>query len=323
MLRTYLIPGNSFTGMVKLMVKNLSKNYKDKRSKSSSALKNVSLDLDINGIFTLIGRNGAGKTTFIRIVSTELLPTSGKVYLDGVDIVKNPKDIRDRIAVIPQEAELIPWMTARENIYAYLLWRGFSFGEANERTNAVLNRFKLEKYADKLPRKLSGGTKRKVLVALVISSNAKIIFLDEPTTGLDPISRRELWSILSELKKEHLIILTTHYLEEAEELSDYIIILNKGKLVKAGTINDIRTAIGYPYAIKIFGGFDKKIRLSGKVVKKNDGTFQVFSDEKSANNLAKRLIRKKVKFSINPTSLEDIFYMLIGDINREEENENE
>jgi ABC-2 type transport system ATP-binding protein len=323
MLRTYLIPGNSFTGMVKLMVKNLSKNYKDKRSKSSSALKNVSLDLDINGIFTLIGRNGAGKTTFIRIVSTELLPTSGKVYLDGVDIVKNPKDIRDRIAVIPQEAELIPWMTARENIYAYLLWRGFSFGEANERTNAVLNRFKLEKYADKLPRKLSGGTKRKVLVALVISSNAKIIFLDEPTTGLDPISRRELWSILSELKKEHLIILTTHYLEEAEELSDYIIILNKGKLVKAGTINDIRTAIGYPYAIKIFGGFDKKIRLSGKVVKKNDGTFQVFSDEKSANNLAKRLIRKKVKFSINPTSLEDIFYMLVGDINREEENENE
>ena len=308
--------------MVKLIIKNLSKSYVDKKSKSLSALKKVSLDLDINGIFTLIGRNGAGKTTFIRIVSTELLPTSGKVYLDGVDVVKNPKEIRERIAVIPQEAALIPWMTARENIFAYLLWRGLSFKEAKERTNTVLTRFKLEKYADKLPRKLSGGTKRKVLVALVISSNAKIIFLDEPTTGLDPISRRELWEVLTELKKEHLVILTTHYLEEAEELSDYIIILNKGKLVKAGSINNIRDAIGYPYAIKIFKGFNKKIRLNGKVVKKNDGTFQVFSDERTANNLAKKLIKTKVKFSINPTSLEDIFYMLVGDIDKGEENEN-
>ncbi|EEZ92561.1 MAG: ABC transporter related protein [Candidatus Parvarchaeum acidiphilum ARMAN-4] len=308
--------------MVKLIIKNLSKSYVDKKSKSLSALKKVSLNLDINGIFTLIGRNGAGKTTFIRIVSTELLPTSGKVYLDGVDVVKNPKEIRERIAVIPQEAALIPWMTARENIFAYLLWRGLSFKEAKERTNTVLTRFKLEKYADKLPRKLSGGTKRKVLVALVISSNAKIIFLDEPTTGLDPISRRELWEVLTELKKEHLVILTTHYLEEAEELSDYIIILNKGKLVKAGSINNIRDAIGYPYAIKIFKGFNKKIRLNGKVVKKNDGTFQVFSDERTANNLAKKLIKTKVKFSINPTSLEDIFYMLVGDIDKGEENEN-
>ncbi|MCL4372713.1 ABC transporter ATP-binding protein [Candidatus Parvarchaeota archaeon] len=308
--------------MVKLIIRNLSKIYKDKRGKRSSALKNVSLNLDINGIFTLIGRNGAGKTTFIRIVSTELLPTAGKVYLDGVDVVKNPKEIRERIAVIPQEAELIPWMTARENIYAYLLWRGFSFKEAKKRTNTIIFRFKLEKYADKLPRKLSGGTKRKVLVALVISSNAKIIFLDEPTTGLDPISRKELWSVLNDLKKEHLIILTTHYLEEAEELSDYIIILNKGKLVKSGTINDIRDAIGYPYAIKIFKGFKKNIRLTGKVVKKNDGTFQIFSDEITANNLAKKLINRKVKFSINPTSLEDIFYMLVGDINKGEEHEN-
>ncbi len=301
--------------MVKFTISNLSKRYDDKNGKKLTALKNVSLNLDIHGIFTLIGRNGAGKTTFIRILSTELSPSSGNVYIDGVDVVKNPKEIRNDIAVIPQEAELIPWMTARENIYAYLLWRGFNFKEAKEKTNAIIARFKLEKYADKLPRKLSGGTKRKVLVALVISSNAKIIFLDEPTTGLDPISRRELWNILNELKEEHIVILTTHYLEEAEELSDYIAILNKGKLVKIGTINTIRDEVGYPYAIKIFGGFDNKTKLHGKVVKKSDGTLQVFSDEKSANNLAKKLIKKRIKFSINPTSLEDIFYMLAGDIN--------
>ncbi|MCL4406862.1 ABC transporter ATP-binding protein [Candidatus Parvarchaeota archaeon] len=301
--------------MVKFTISNLSKRYDDKNGKKLTALKNVSLNLDVHGIFTLIGRNGAGKTTFIRILSTELSPSSGNVYIDGVDVVKNPKEIRNNIAVIPQEAQLIPWMTARENIYAYLLWRGFNFKEAKEKTNAIIARFKLEKYADKLPRKLSGGTKRKVLVALVISSNAKIIFLDEPTTGLDPISRRELWNILNELKEEHIVILTTHYLEEAEELSDYIAILNKGKLVKIGTINTIRDEIGYPYAIKIFGGFDNKTKLHGKVVKKSDGTLQVFSDEKSANNLAKKLIKKRIKFSINPTSLEDIFYMLAGDIN--------
>lgn len=301
--------------MVKFTISNLSKRYDDKKGKKSTALRNVSLDIDLNGIFTLIGRNGAGKTTFIRILSTELSPTSGSVYINGIDVVKNPKQIRNMIAVIPQEAQLIPWMTARENIYAYLLWRGFGFREAREKTKAMIARFKLEKYVDKLPRKLSGGTKRKVLVALVISSNAKIIFLDEPTTGLDPISRRELWSILNELKKEHIVILTTHYLEEAEELSDYIAILNKGKLVKIGTINTIRNEIGYPYAIKIFGGFDNKTKLPGKVVRKSDGTLQVFSDEKSANNLAKKLIKNRVKFSINPTSLEDIFYMLAGDIN--------
>ena len=301
--------------MVKFTISNLSKRYDDKNGKKLTALKNVSLNLDVHGIFTLIGRNGAGKTTFIRILSTELSPSSGNVYIDGVDVVKNPKEIRNNIAVIPQEAQLIPWMTARENIYAYLLWRGFNFKEAKEKTNAIIARFKLEKYADKLPRKLSGGTKRKVLVALVISSNAKIIFLDEPTTGLDPISRRELWNILNELKEEHIVILTTHYLEEAEELSDYIAILNKGKLVKIGTINTIRDEVGYPYAIKIFGGFDNKTKLHGKVVKKSDGTLQVFSDEKSANNLAKKLIKKRIKFSINPTSLEDIFYMLAGDIN--------
>ena len=309
--------------MVRLLVKGLSKQYKgNKKKKKELALKNINLDLDLNGIFTLIGRNGAGKTTFIRILATELSPTRGEVFLDGIDVINDPKLIRNKIAVIPQEAALIPWMTPKENIYSYLLWRGLGLSEAKNRTKEVLSRFNLQKYADKLPRKLSGGTKRKVLVALAISSGAEILFLDEPTTGLDPMSRRELWKILSELKKQHLIILTTHYLEEAEELSDYISIMDRGRVLKTGTIDDLRTAVGYQYAIKIFGKINGITGIKGKVIRKEDGTIQVFSDEKSANNLAGRLIKKGIKFSTNPTSLEDIFYMFIGDINRGAENEN-
>ncbi|EFD93059.1 MAG: ABC transporter related protein [Candidatus Parvarchaeum acidophilus ARMAN-5] len=259
----------------------------------------------------------------MRIISTELMPTSGSVFIDGTNVIKNPKDIRERIAVIPQEGRLVPWMTPLQNITAYLLWRGFGYREAVSRAKKALNEFKLEKYINKLPNKLSGGTKRKALVALAVSSEADIIFLDEPTTGLDPVSRKELWTVLNNLKKDHLIILTTHYLQEAEELSDKIAVIEGGKLIAFGTIEDLRKKIGYPYAIKVFSKDYKIKKIKGKLVKKDDGTMQIFSSEKEADRLASEFIKNRVKFSINPTSLEDIFYMLVGDINQEESNEKE
>jgi ABC-2 type transport system ATP-binding protein len=309
--------------MVKVQIKNLSKTYKEKSGKNKPALNKVTIDSDVNGILTVIGRNGAGKTTMMRIISTELMPTSGSVFIDGTNVIKNPKDIRERIAVIPQEGRLVPWMTPLQNITAYLLWRGFGYREAVSRAKKALNEFKLEKYINKLPNKLSGGTKRKALVALAVSSEADIIFLDEPTTGLDPVSRKELWTVLNNLKKDHLIILTTHYLQEAEELSDKIAVIEGGKLIAFGTIEDLRKKIGYPYAIKVFSKDYKIKKIKGKLVKKDDGTMQIFSSEKEADRLASEFIKNRVKFSINPTSLEDIFYMLVGDINQEESNEKE
>ncbi|MCW1294207.1 MAG: ABC transporter ATP-binding protein [Candidatus Parvarchaeota archaeon] len=304
--------------MVRVVVKNLSKRYDEKRGKSF-ALKNVSLDSDIHGIFTIIGRNGAGKTTLIRILSTELLPTSGSVYMAGVDVVKMPSKIRDRIAVVPQEGRLVPWMSVLQNISTYLLWRGFSYKEAVSRARQSIHEFRLDRYADKLPEKLSGGMKRKALVALVMSSEADIIFLDEPSTGLDPVSRRELWSMLKKLKKDRMIVLTTHYLEEAEELSDKIAVLDEGRLVAFGTLDDLRKKVGYPYSIRVLSGKHRLSHVHGKVLRKEDGTMQIFSSEDEADKLASRFIRSGVKFSMNPTSLDDIFYMLVGDINKDEE----
>ncbi len=303
--------------MVKIKIQNLKKVYKEKSAKDQIALRNINISEDINGILTFIGRNGAGKTTLIRIMSTELNPSNGLVSIDGIDIIKDPNKIRERISVIPQEGRLVPWMTPLQNIVSYLLWRGFSYKEAVSRAKKALKEFKLEKYMNKLPNKLSGGTKRKALVALAISSEADIVFLDEPTTGLDPVSRKELWSILSKLKNDHLIILTTHYLEEAEALSDKIGIIEKGRLIAIGTIDQLRNKIGYPYAIRIFSKNYKLKSVKGKLIKKDDGTLQIFSSEKEADRIAAILIRDKIKFSINPTSLEDIFYMFVGDINNE------
>jgi ABC-2 type transport system ATP-binding protein len=309
--------------MVKVQIKNLSKTYKEKSGKNKPALNKVTIDSDVNGILTVIGRNGAGKTTIVRIMSTTLMLTSGRVFIDGIDIIKNPEKIRRRIAVIPQKIRLVPWMTALQNATNYLLWRGFSYSEAVLRAKSVFKELKIEKYMNRLPNALSGGTERKTLVGLALSSEADIIFLDEPTTGLDPVSRKELWDILKRIKKDHLIILTTHYLEEAEELSDKIAVLDEGKLIAFGTIEDLRKKIGYPYAIKVFSKDYKIKKIRGKLVKKDDGTMQIFSSEKEADRLASEFIKNRVKFSINPTSLEDIFYMLVGDINQEESNEKE
>jgi ABC-2 type transport system ATP-binding protein len=310
--------------MVKMIVKNLTKLYKENTKISKYALRKVSFNVNFNGgIFTIIGRNGAGKTTLIRMLSTELLPSSGSINIDGIDVIKNPEKLREKIAVIPQEGRLVPWMTPKQNIVSYLLWRGFSYKEATTKAIDVLRTFRLEEYMNKLPERLSGGMKRKALVAMAVSSDAKIIFLDEPTTGLDPVSRREFWSVLKKLKVDHFIILTTHYLEEAEELSDKIAVLNNGKLLAFGMIDNLRKSIGYPYAIRVFSKNYKLGKISGKLIRKEDGTKQIFSSEKEANKLASEFIQDKVKFSINPTSLEDIFYMIVGNINEEKENETE
>ncbi len=195
-----------------LECKGLTKIYQDQRK----ALDNVSFSVETQGIFGLIGRNGAGKTTLIRIIATELEPTSGTASIDGNDILAQTDKLREKIAIVPQEARTIRWMTPKQTVFSYLLWRGYPYGEANRLACESLTKLGLEQYANVLNSRLSGGTKRKVLIATVTASEAQIIFLDEPTTGLDPISRRELWDILRELGKTRFIFLTTHYLEEAE-----------------------------------------------------------------------------------------------------------
>ena len=291
---------------MEISAQNLTKNY----GGNNLALDSVSFKISLNGIMAVIGKNGAGKTTLVRILSTELLPTNGNAYINGYDVVKDAKNIREIIAVVPQEARAIPWLTPIQTISSYLMWRGLSYRESVEKGKEVLRTFGLEDVENEKSRKLSGGMKRKVLVATVVSSDAPIIFLDEPTTGLDYISRKELWNILQLMKKNRLIILTTHYLEEAENLGDIIGILDKGKLLAIGGMNELRKIVKYPFSIKTSAKID--LNENNVFIKKlRDDEIQIFSTEKVIFELAQTLLEKKVRFTVEEVSLNNIFEFLV------------
>ncbi len=287
------------------------------------ALNSVTMSIPAKGIFAMIGRNGAGKTTLVRILSTQLSLTSGSAAISGLDVMKDAPRLREMIACVPQEGRAIGWLTPRQFILSYLMWRGFSKKEARQRLEKSLRELGISKYADTLSRMLSGGTKRKVLVGMVMSSEAKVIFLDEPTTGLDPISRGELWKTLIKLKKNHFIFLTTHYLEEAEKLADTIGVMEDGKLMAIGTIEELREKVRYPYSIKILSN-DKVVKpMEGELIRGVDGHYQIVTTEKEAGKISKHLIDKGVKFSMNPLTLDDIFYYIVKKPIEEESYEDE
>ncbi len=293
--------------MESIKCKNLSKTYHG----GKKALKKITFSFKGNGIISIIGKNGAGKTTLIRILSTELMPTSGSAYINDIDIIKTPELIREKIAIVPQEARPIHWLSPKQNIISYLMYRGYGFFESMEKAKTALKKVSLNSNLNKINRVLSGGTKRKVLVATVLSSGAKIIFLDEPTTGLDPISRNELWDVLNKLKKDYLIILTTHYLEEAERLADKVGIIDNGKLLAFDSIDGLRKKIKYNYSLKVQGDFPKLKSYHGKVIKGIDNNYQILTNEEGSYILSKIFIKKGIRFSTNQISLEDIFYYMV------------
>jgi ABC-2 type transport system ATP-binding protein len=290
-----------------IVCKGLSKTYDGKKY----ALKDASFAFPDKGIIAMIGRNGAGKTTLIRILATELMSSRGSASIDGIDVIKDADKVRDIIAIVPQEARAVPWLTPSQTIFSYLLYRGFSWGEARNGVQPALKRFGLEQYKDRVNRMLSGGTKRKVMVATVLASDAKVIFLDEPTTGLDPISRAELWTLLEKLKKDYLIFLTTHYLEEAERLADKIGIMEKGELLAMGSMEELRKKVGQQYSIRITQDAKSVKALKGMKPVKFEGGYQIMTSEKKAFELSTKLIKEKIKFSTNPITLEDIFYYIV------------
>jgi len=278
----------------------------------SRALDSVSFSLPSRGIFVLIGRNGSGKTTLVRILATELEPTSGTATVNGINVVKEANRLREMIAIVPQEARPIPWMTPLQTVQAYLLWRGFTYSEAKRRALQALDELGLGSSINAMNRSLSGGMRRKVLVATVLSSEAEVIFLDEPTTGLDPISRRDFWRTLREIGKERFTFLTTHYLEEAEELSDTIGILDRGSLIRIGTLEELRKSVDYNYSMRLLAGSPTSLPPleKGEVITGMDGNVRVLTVEEEAFRLSRELSKGGYKFTINPLSLDDIFFYL-------------
>lgn len=282
-------------------------------SLDKKALDGVSLSVKAGGIFSLIGMNGAGKTTLVRILATQLEPTSGDAQLRGMDVVKDAKMLREIISSIPQEARSIPWMTPMQTIVSYLLWRGVPYSEGRSRAAEALAKVGIEGQRDTLNRKLSGGQRRKVMVAAVLAADSDIIFLDEPTTGLDPISRKELWKSLKELSGTHFLVLTTHYLEEAEQLADTIAILDHGRLAAIGTLDQLRSLVRHQYSIRLPAGVAIPEVKDGTVTTGREGQAQILTGEEEAYSLSGELLRAGAKISVSRISLDDIFFHFVGE----------
>jgi ABC-2 type transport system ATP-binding protein len=222
-------------------MRGLTKVYKDR-----TAVDHLNLSIGEGELFALLGPNGAGKTTTIRMLSCLAYPTEGDAILCGESIVKNPEAVRSVINVSPQETAVAQKLSVRENLELIAEIYGMKRGEARDKAEAMMRDFMLTERARDRAKGLSGGLQRRLSIAMALISNPKVLFLDEPTLGLDVRARRDLWKHVSALKGNMTIILTTHYLEEAEALSDRIGIMNRGRLQMVGTASDIVLKTGKP-----------------------------------------------------------------------------
>ena len=218
--------------MLSIETKNLTKKFKEK-----TVVNGIELRINEGELFALLGTNGAGKTTTIKMLSTLILPTDGEIKINGLDIIKDRQKVKEIINVSPQETAIAPNLSVKENLE--FMAGVYQIPNKEEKINELVKMFKLEEVLNQKAKTLSGGWQRKVSIALSLINDPKILFLDEPTLGLDVIARKELWNVIKGLKGKITIILTTHYMEEAENLSDRIGIMSNGKLVDIGTSNEL------------------------------------------------------------------------------------
>lgn len=213
-------------------IRNLTKKYKEK-----IAVNDLNLNIKEGELFALLGTNGAGKTTTIKMLTTLILPTIGEIKINGYDTKKDNIKIREIINISPQETAIAPNLTVKENLE--FMAGVYKIKNRKEKIEELIQKFKLQEILNQKAKTLSGGWQRKLSIAISLINEPKILFLDEPTLGLDVLARRELWSVIESLKGKITIILTTHYMEEAESLSDRVGILSKGKLIEVGTAKEL------------------------------------------------------------------------------------
>ena len=215
-----------------------------KRYKNLTAVDNLNLDIPQGELFSLLGVNGAGKTTAIKLLSCLTKPTAGDALIGGYSVTKEPEQVKGLIGVSPQETAVAPNLSVEENLALICGIHGFSKEKTKAKIRELSSRFALDTVLNRKAGKLSGGWQRRVSIAMALISEPQILFLDEPTLGLDVIARHDLWDVIRELKGKITIILTTHYLEEAEALSDRIGIMKSGRLLATGTAEDIKEMAG-------------------------------------------------------------------------------
>lgn len=291
-------------------VRNLVKRYGD-----LVAVNGIDLDVNAGEVYSILGPNGAGKTTSVEIMECLRMKTSGEVRILGHDIEKGQREIRKRIGVLPQSFNAFDYLTVKENIEY--------FGGLFDRTiptEELIDAVQLQDKRDDWFTNLSGGLKQRVGVAIAMVNDPDLIFLDEPTTGLDPKARREVWEVIRKLKSQNkTVILTTHYMEEAEVLSDHVAIMNDGRFIALGTPKQIIDLHGSGSTCVVKGANAEAaaaVRSAGMVHDTRNGDLLVKLDDKgSLPKLIGLLSRSEVTYDevlIKGSTLEDVFLKLTG-----------
>jgi ABC-2 type transport system ATP-binding protein len=260
------------------------------------AVDGISFEIKQGEIFGLLGPNGAGKTTTVKILTTLTKPDAGKCFINGFDVIKEPYEIRKFIGVVPQENNLDRDLTVYENLFIY--GKLHKVKDLKVKIRNLLEMMGLWERKDTLVSKLSGGMQRRLLLARALLSDPKVLFLDEPSIGLDPQIRRHLWEIIKKAKAEgKTIFLTTHYIEEAEALCDRVGILSKGKLIALGAPSELKKSVGN-FTVEYYMDKEGSIKL------------WMFKTKEEAYEFAKK---NDLPLVIRETNLEDVFIKLTGE----------
>jgi len=292
-----------------------------KRYGALSALDSFDLEVKKGEIFALLGPNGAGKTTLIRILTTLMTPTSGEAFVYGMNTLRHGREIRKLIGVVPQENSLDRYLTARENLELQARLHSMEKKMYSSRIDELLELFGLAGRQNDFPDTFSGGMQRRLVVARALLHQPKILFLDEPTTGLDPQSRRAVWDYIRSIAGEMTIFLTTHYLEEAEHLCERIAIMDHGRLVAMGSSAELKGKLtgGATYEIEFAEGSEhfvalldrlacvEMLEVSGRVIAVNLDRRECLTEVITALNGAE--LRR---ISLREKTLEEVFISLTG-----------
>lgn len=274
-----------------IILENVTKAYRQ-----TVSVRGLNLHIKKGEFFGLLGPNGAGKTTTIRMLTALTMPTEGKIRVCGYPVSRNNTNFKNEIGVVPQHLNLEPELTVVENLRLHAMLYNMTKEETKYRMEELLEFTSLEDKANALVNTLSGGMKRKVLIARALMHNPKVLFLDEPTVGLDVFIRHKVWDLVRSLNiKGITIMLTTHYLEEAENLCSRIGLLKKGKLIMDGTPEELKEAAGH---------------MVVEQFKDNHTDLHFFPNQQEALKYAEQL---KDSFSIRQATLEDVFVKLTGE----------
>ena len=299
--------------------KNLKKTFKTKQG-NVEAVRDVSFKVNKGEIFGILGPNGAGKSTTILMLTTLLRITSGTAKINDLDVVKNDSEVRNNIGIALQETGIDNLLTARELFYTTARLWGLSKSKSKDRTEEMLNLVGLTEAADRRVKTYSGGMKRRLDLGLSLVHKPEVLFLDEPTTGLDPGSRRVLWDEIKKLRDEGVtIILTTQYLEEADELANRISIIDEGRVVAEGTPDELKSSIGGDVITLTFRSDDDAIKaqtiIENSDIEDNQIRVTVENGAEKIPNLLNQLVSKDINVqsvSANKPSLDDVFLKVTG-----------